>query len=431
MKATTTFVVLVVIGFSLLWSKAANVPSFANEPAGSTVESMDRQNISAEGRLAILQIGDSHTSADFFTGELRRLLQARYGPVGTGYMTAGLPPGVRSSILRITVSSGWRYTSLKDADTDGTQFSLSGYNTIATTPGETIRHVSERPLHFSSIEIEALSQPGGGSIEIKVDGKVQKELSLASDRNRHVTIQVQAPSAVAELHEVSITITRKGLVSISSISIYSDRDRLTYSGVGYLGATVGILNKLSEQVLANDLDRINPQIVVLSFGTNEAANGKLDLGDYRDSYERVVTKIRIALPGTMILVISPPDFNQLSPGCSKAIGETICRNDGPHLPQEMRGKVPCFWETPTKLAQVRDVQRDIANRYGAIYWDWGSIMPNQCGAHEWYKTIPPLMSRDHVHMTAEGYRESAKQFVAKLIPAIESFRVRTEVVPHD
>ena len=67
--------------------------------------------------LVILHIGDSHTSADFLTGELRRRLQARYGRGGTGYMTAGHPHiGVRSSTVKITASPGWTYKSLQRPD---------------------------------------------------------------------------------------------------------------------------------------------------------------------------------------------------------------------------------------------------------------------------------------------------------------------------
>ncbi len=48
--------------------------------------------------LVILQIGDSHTSADFLTGELRRRLQARYGRGGPGYMH-GRPSAYRRAHL--------------------------------------------------------------------------------------------------------------------------------------------------------------------------------------------------------------------------------------------------------------------------------------------------------------------------------------------
>src|SRR5207302_11012269 len=53
--------------------------------------------------VTILQIGDSHTAADFFTGELRKRLQARYGDGGVGYVTAGRPHiGVQNLALKAT-----------------------------------------------------------------------------------------------------------------------------------------------------------------------------------------------------------------------------------------------------------------------------------------------------------------------------------------
>lgn len=63
--------------------------------------------------LVILQIGDSHTSADFFSGEVRRLLQQRYGNGGVGYLTAGRPHiGVRSSAMKVAISAGWTYHAI-------------------------------------------------------------------------------------------------------------------------------------------------------------------------------------------------------------------------------------------------------------------------------------------------------------------------------
>jgi lysophospholipase L1-like esterase len=64
------------------------------------------------------------------------------------------------------------------------------------------------------------------------------------------------------------------------------------------------------------------------------------------------------------------------------------------------------------------------------YWNWASIMPGECGAHQWFTASPPLMSRDHVHFTAEGYRKSAEQFLNTLIPLIEKVRVGANVIPN-
>ena len=99
-----------------------------------------------------------------------------------------------------------------------------------------------------------------------------------------------------KLREISITTTSPGTVSIASVSVYNNHSGLTYNSVGYVGAQMSLLNKMSEKLLADDLLRINPQIVVLSFGTNEASNEHLDIAQYSKNYERLIGKIKAVLP---------------------------------------------------------------------------------------------------------------------------------------
>ena len=407
-------------------------------PAGSASTAQSKRG------LVILHIGDSHTSADFLTGELRRRLQARYGRGGTGYMTAGHPHiGVRSSTVKITASAGWTYKSLQRPDARPGEFWLSGYDAIATLPGETMSFASEQPLTFDMIEIEAIGQPGGGSIDIKLDGNVATHYDLAAARIEPVVIRLLPERGPTDkLREISITTTGPGTVSLASVSIYNNRSGVTYNSVGYVGAQASLLNKMSEKLFADDLARINPQIVVLSFGTNEASNEHLDIAQYSKGYERVLGKIKAALPAAAIVLIGPPDFNELPASCPKdKVAEAVCRrapaapgvasNAAEPAATALASAAECAWHTPAKLAQVRDAQRDIAKRQGLVYWNWASIMPNECGAHQWFTASPPLMSRDHVHFTSEGYKKSAEQFLNTLIPVIEKVRVGANAVPNN
>jgi len=395
--------------------------------------------------LVILHIGDSHTSADFLTGEIRRRLQARYGRGGTGYMTAGHPHiGVRSSTVKITASPGWTYKSLQRPDARVGEFWLSGYDAIATAAGETMSFSSEQPLTFDAIEIEVIGQPGGGAIDIKLDGNIATHYELAASRIEPVVIRllpVRGPTD--KLREVSITTTSPGTVSIGSVSIYNSRSGVTYNSVGYVGAQAGLLNKMSEKLFADDLARINPQIVVLSFGTNEASNEHLDIAQYTKTYERVIGKIKAALPAAAVVMILPPDFNEMPTTCAKdKVADAVCRRAAPDVNVAANGTATtalasaagaseCAWRTPARLALIRDAQRDIAKRHGLVYWNWASIMPNECGAHQWFTESPPLMSRDHVHFTGEGYKRSAEQFLNTLIPVIEKVRVGANVISNN
>ena len=91
----------------------------------------------------------------------------------------------------------------------------------------------------------------------------------------------------------------------------------------------------------------------------------------------------------------------------------------------------CVWRTPARLSQVREVQREVANRAGLVYWNWASIMPRECGAHTWFTASPQLMAHDHVHFTIAGYRKSAEQFLNTLIPVIEKVRVGENAVSNN
>ena len=237
------------------------------------------------------------------------------------------------------------------------------------------------------------------------------------------------------MREISITTTGQGTVNIGSVAIYNNRSGVTYHSVGYVGATVGLLNKLNEKLFANDLTRLDPRIVVLSFGTNEASNEGLDLAAYGRGYERVIDKIKAALPQVVIVVVSPPDFNELPAHCRKEKVASCRRSDvtastgaATHAAAAVSD---CAWHTPAKLAQIRDVQREIAKRRGLVYWNWASIMPGECGAHQWFTATPPLMAKDHVHFTIDGYKKSADQFLNTLIPIIEKVRAGSNVIPNN
>ena len=86
---------------------------------------------------------------------------------------------------------------------------------------------------------------------------------------------------------------------------------------------------------------------------------------------------------------------------------------------------------PPKLNAVREAQRKLAAKIGAAFWDWSSAQPGPCGAQVWAAANPPLMARDYVHMTLEGYKQSADRFADFLIPLIEGRQAGAHVVSND
>jgi lysophospholipase L1-like esterase len=382
--------------------------------------------VAGERGLVILQIGDSHTSADFLTGELRKRLQQRYGSGGVGYITAGHPHiGVRSAALKVGVSPGWTYRAIQKSD-NISEFWLSGFNTVTSAPGEALTFSSETPVVFDSIEIEAMRQPGGGSIDISMDGSLKNTFDLDAKKPEPIVLRFKPDGAPTDrVRQIEIKTRNQGAVSIASIAIYNKQSGVSYNNIGYPGATVDLVNKFDQALMADDLRRLNPQIVVLSFGTNEASKKNLDLAHYEQNYEKVVNKIKAALPAAELVLIGPPDGAERGPHCAgKPPPDSAChpaQSDAAPASTDSTSKSnECDWYTLPKLEGIRNVERKIAERHGFAYWNWASIMPAECGSHRWATASPPLMAKDHIHFTISGYNKSAEQFLDNaLIPVIE------------
>jgi lysophospholipase L1-like esterase len=379
--------------------------------------------------LVILQIGDSHTAADYFTAELRQKLQARYGNGGVGYLDAGKPHiGVRSGAMKITASPGWTYHAIQRSDNIA-EFWLSGFNAVASASGEVLTFASDTPVPFDSIEIEALRQPGGGSVDISLDGAVKSSADLNGTSVEPVVLRLRPDGAPSDrVRQIEIRSRGAGVVSIASIGIYQRQAGVSYNNIGYPGATIDLVNKFDEKLMADGLRRLDPQIVVLVFGTNEASKPNLDAARYERNYEKAIARIQAALPNAKIVLVGPPDGAERPPHClGKGPADAACHPAPPSDGSLWTEPADCDWHTIAHLDLVRDVERKIAERHGFVYWNWATINPNQCAAHQLVAASPPLMTPDHVHFTPAGYVKGADLFLDVLIPVIEKLQVRPNI----
>jgi lysophospholipase L1-like esterase len=381
--------------------------------------------------LVILQIGDSHTAADYFTGQLRAKLQQRYGNGGVGYIDAGKPHiGVRSGTLKIAASPGWTYHAIQRSDNIA-EFWLSGFNAVATAANETLTFSADNPVPFDEIEIEALRQPGGGAIDIALDGTVKSSAELNAKSVEPVVLRLRPDGAPSDrVRQIEIRTRGEGTVSIASIGVYRKQTGVSYNNVGYPGATIDLVNKFDTTLFADDLRRLDPQIVVLAFGTNEASKPNLDAARYERNYEKVIGRITAALPNARIVLIGPPDGAERPPHCSgRGPADAACHPAPPSGAGNVSTAEPadCDWHTIAHLDLVRDVERKIAERHGFTYWNWASIAPAQCASQQLVAASPQLMTPDHVHFTPAGYVKGADQFLDVLIALIEKLQVRPNI----
>ncbi|MGD1036169.1 MAG: GDSL-type esterase/lipase family protein [Roseiarcus sp.] len=388
-------------------------------------------DIFATRRLTILQLGDSHTAADYFTGRVRERLQQLFGSGGMAYIVPGKPHlGVRSALFESDASDGWTYETLQKSD-ETRRFYLSGFNAVARHAGASLSLRARGGLAYDRLEVAFLKQPGGGRAEVLVDGEPGGQIDLDGAADQRATLDLQAPpTGAGGFHDIAVRALSDAPVTVTGVEVAREGDGVSYISLGFPGATVQLLQKLAAENLADELRRLAPDIVVLAFGTNEGFNDALDVGAYTAQYERIVGKLQELRPGLRIVIIGPPDGARSAGVCRDSAAGRDCPAPAPPS-AALEGGAQCRLPTPPKLAQVREAQRRLAERVGADFWDWSSVMPGPCGAQVWAAADPPLMAHDYVHMTTEGYKKSADRFADFLIPLIDGRQTDAHVVSNN
>ena len=98
-------------------------------------EALDALQTSGRTPVALLQIGDSHTANDAFSGRMRELFQTRFGDAGRGMLPPGIPfKYYRPAQVAVTASNWQTISSLTPAAPG--PFGISGLRQAATGPAE-------------------------------------------------------------------------------------------------------------------------------------------------------------------------------------------------------------------------------------------------------------------------------------------------------
>src|SRR6185503_4404286 len=150
---------------------------------------------------------------------------------------------------------------------------------------------------------------------------------------------------------------------------------VTYEPLGINGASASMILHWNGEVLKSNIERRNPALIVLSYGTNEAGLKGWNLESYRDMFTHLIERLRADAPTAAILVAGPPD---------RAI--------------RVRGKGGV---TLDNLDMIVEAEREAALAQGCAFWDQRAKMGGKGSMREW--VLAGMAQGDYVHLTAPGY----------------------------
>ncbi|HMU67323.1 MAG TPA: hypothetical protein PKE57_09260, partial [Cellvibrionaceae bacterium] len=250
--------------------------------------------------MRIMQIGDSHTAGDYFTGQLRNRLQGRYGNAGVGWIPPGNITNQRSAAFRLTSKGKWDLLDSKIPAHSGI-FPLGGLVNITQT-NATAEFTAKDPL-----------KDGRWLMHIWLQSKQPWRLRLNDGSLMHLSPKRDkfTPWSLlsVETHSQAVTtFSLEGPARSALGGLFLDRDNagITLDAMGINGAKSNVIARWDSQTLRKQMQWRKPKLIILAYGTNEAFDLKFDPMEFAQILRDNIRSMRFLAPGAAILIIGAP-----------------------------------------------------------------------------------------------------------------------------
>jgi hypothetical protein len=341
----------------------------------------------------IVHYGDSPTTADLITGDVRMLLQQRFGDAGPGFTLIAKPwawyqhHGVQIS------GGGWQMDAASHFVSHDGLFGLGGVSFTGGTGAHDLITYSGGPTEF---EIWYLAQPEGGRVKVVADGteigQVDTAVSEDAKTPGFATVHADAP-----VHELEIQV-ESGHVRLYGVAAGKPGPGVLYDSLGMNGASITVLTRMfNREHWTAELQHREPNLIIINYGTNEADFASYVDGPYEKDVREAVRRVQAAVPGASLMLMSPMDRGQ-------------------------RVGLDEIQTMPT-IPRIVAIQKKVAEETGCAFFNTFEAMGGEGTMARWYQGKRRLVSADLIHPIPAGGRIVADVFVRELILGYNRFKL--------
>jgi lysophospholipase L1-like esterase len=337
--------------------------------------------------VRIMHFGDSHTAADILTAQIRNQFQRDFGDGGAGYMVPRNPMSTPRRGVVSGATSGWTIDGIGGRVEANGIYGLAGIG-LSTTQANERAWLETNCNHF---EVYYLRQPGGGTIDILIDGTsvLEQPLSLASDAPLPDYYTFDTPAD--RMHRIEVRTVTPGKTRILGIVTEHIAPGVSYDVLGINGARAKRLVSWNDTAFVDNIVQRKPDLIIVAYGTNEVTDDDWTIESYQRMFSAILRRFRRAAPQASILVYGPPDRGDVALAGSKM---------------------------PAMIA----AQRRAAMEVGAAFWDSYGAMGGGGSMDAWASM--GLGQGDRVHLTKEGYVRMGSMFYEDINAAYKRYLTR-------
>jgi LysM repeat protein/lysophospholipase L1-like esterase len=339
----------------------------------------------------VIHFGDSHIQGEGPSSVARKNLQDQYGDAGRGMMFPYSAANSYSSILYSTTHTGnWTYAK---------SFQLTPKLPLGVT-GMTVRTDEKNAsltfnLKKTSVSYQKLKVfikkdsttfdfnviTNEDNISVKISDYLNTslpyiEIPITGNQTKITvkTIQNNPKQNQFEFYGMSLeTVNQKGLI---------------YHSVGVGASQYGSL--LVEELLDEQLPVLNPNLMILDFGTNNYLYDNQVKPELGPQVEKIIQNLRTISPKSIILLTSTQDLYYKSKHVTAGI-------------------------------TFRNLMDSLAKKNNCLFWDWYAVSGGQKSLLKWRDA--GYAQTDLVHLTTKGYELKGQLLFEAIKRTIDSVSI--------
>jgi lysophospholipase L1-like esterase len=323
-------------------------------------------------QVNVVHIGDSHIQADIFSGRVREHFykDTLIGNAGRGFVFPYAAVRTNNPVT-IKVNYTGQWTGCRNVEKSKTcNWGLSGIiaSTIDSSATFTINPNTYPEYIYPISRIK---------IFYDVADSTHFSATLLTEADRIVSREVNTQGFVeyvlkAPLDQITIGLEKthpaQTSFTLQGLTFESDNRGMQYHSIGINGAEVASFLRTN---LEPNLQVLNPDLVIVSLGTNDAYMTTFDEKGFKRNYGTLIQRIRKAAPHASILLTTPGD--------------------------SYRSRKYTNYNNAKATKQILD----LAEETGCGVWNFYEIMGGLRSINQWYDS--GLASKDKIHLTKKGY----------------------------
>ncbi len=324
---------------------------------------------SGEGRVTIAIFGDSHVQPDIYPGEMRKQLQAVRGKGGFGMTFPYSTAKTYSAIDYFSSHTGSWVFSKSIEFKPKLSLGVSGVTakTLDANASIKIKFKSPLPGDYRKLRIYCRQDKKSFDFKIRSGGK-EVLVNVDSADGNPIEVVMEALDSAIELQLVKQW-DHQSEFELYGISVESTvRGGLILHCLGIGGSRYGSL--LEEKLLDGQLPTLEPDLIILDFGTNDFLYDNKLPYYLEDQIIMVIQKVRKAVPGASVLLTTAQDMT--------------------------RRKINI-----TAGSEFADLIRQVARAQQCSFYDWYWISGGPEKMVKWVES--GLAQKDMIHLTMNGY----------------------------